>query len=256
MYRIYKPNQNGPREYFIESDDDIRMSQSIGAQPILPIMVMAAAQQAFMNSGHQKDKIRAINEEWGLNRSKYATMDGEYQAFKTFYTKNLRTMYSDSYKRYMANHTEEEAWDKVSAMEAKVGELEAQQEYLTAMQTITETPTTISVPSGDLTENSSVETITNAVIAALVKSGAICNNATSQETNRNRNKPNWRKIQYYCYTHGANVSHTSKDCKTPLGDHLAKPNATRCDPQGGSTKNIDKRNYWTHKGKFQKEKPN
>ena len=76
--RTYKPNQNGPREYFIESDDDIRMSQSIGTQPILPTMVMAAAQQAFMNSGHQKDKIRAINEEWGLKRSKYATMDEEY----------------------------------------------------------------------------------------------------------------------------------------------------------------------------------
>ena len=53
--RSYTPNQNGPREYFIESDDDIRMSQSIGTQPILPTMVMAAAQQAFMNSGHQKD---------------------------------------------------------------------------------------------------------------------------------------------------------------------------------------------------------
>ena len=93
-------------------------------------------------------------------------------------------MYSDSYKRYMANHTEEEAWDKLLEMEAKVGEVEAQQEYLTAMQTITEIPTTISVPSGDLTENSSVETITNAAIAALVQSGAICNNANTQESNR------------------------------------------------------------------------
>ena len=146
-------------------------------------------------------------------------MESEYQAFKEFYTKNLQTMYSDSYKRYLANHTEEETWDKLSAMEAKVGELEAQQEYLTAMQTITETPTTISVPSGELTKHSSVETITNAVIAALVKSGAICNNANAQDANqRNRGKQNWRKVQYYCYTHGANVSHASKDCKSPLGD--------------------------------------
>ena len=89
-------------------------------------MVMVAAQQAFMNSGHQKDKIRAINEEWSLQRANYTTMEDEYQAFKLFYTKNLRTMYSDSYKRHMAKHTEEEAWDKLSAMEAKVGELEAQ----------------------------------------------------------------------------------------------------------------------------------
>ena len=181
-------------------------------------------------------------------------METEYQAFKEFYT--LRTMYSDSYKRQLANYTEEEAWDKLSAMEAKVDELEAQHEYLTAMQTVTETPTTISVPSGDLTENSSVETIINAVIASLVKSGAICNNPNTQASNKNRGKQNWRKIQYYCYTHGANVSHASKDCKTPLGDHLAKPNATRCDSQGGSTKNINKWNYWMHKGKIQKKKPN
>ena len=140
-------------------------------------------------------------------------------------------MYSDSYKCYLANHTEEEAWDKISAMEAKVGELEAQQEYLTAMQTIAETPTTMSDPSGDLTENSLVETITNAVIAALVKSEGICNNTNTQEPNWNRNKQNWWKIQYYCYTHGANVSHASKDY------------TTRCDPQGGSTKNIDKWHY-------------
>ena len=60
--RTYSPSQSRPRKYFIESDDDIRMSQSIGTQLILPTMVMEAAQQAFMNSGYQKDKIRNINE--------------------------------------------------------------------------------------------------------------------------------------------------------------------------------------------------
>ena len=48
--RSYTPNQNGPREYFIEGDVDIRMSHSIGAQPIPPTLVMVAAQQASMNS--------------------------------------------------------------------------------------------------------------------------------------------------------------------------------------------------------------
>ena len=159
----------------------------------------------------------------------------------------------------MAKHTEEEAWDKLAAMEAKVEDLEAQQEYFTAMQTITDAPTTISVPSADLTTTSSIETITNAVIAALVKSGNIGNQnnnaSTAPITNTSAHKPTWRKVQYYCYTHGANVSHHSKECKTPLGDHSNKPNATRCDPQGGSTKNLDKWNYWMHKGRYCKEKP-
>eukprot|EP00534_Pseudo-nitzschia_fraudulenta_P015286 CAMPEP_0201234632 /NCGR_PEP_ID=MMETSP0852-20130820/6360_1 /ASSEMBLY_ACC=CAM_ASM_000632 /TAXON_ID=183588 /ORGANISM="Pseudo-nitzschia fraudulenta, Strain WWA7" /LENGTH=116 /DNA_ID=CAMNT_0047527971 /DNA_START=140 /DNA_END=490 /DNA_ORIENTATION=- len=116
-------------------------------------MIMAAAQQAFMNSGHQKDKIRAINEAWSLERSKanHPAIEDEYQAFKLVYTKKLRTMYTDSHKQHMAKRTEVEALEKLSAMEAKVGELEAQQEYLTAMQIITDTPTTISVPTGDLT---------------------------------------------------------------------------------------------------------
>ena len=99
----------------------------------------------------------------------------------------------------MAKHAEEGAWDKLSAIEAKVEDLEAQQEYLTAMQSITEAPTTISIPSGDLTETSSIETITNAVIAALVKSGNICNNVSSPVSNTNNPsngyKPTWRKVQ-------------------------------------------------------------
>ena len=99
------------------------MPQSIGAQPILPTLVMGAAQQAFMNSGHQKDKIREIDEAWALVRTDYTTVADKYQAFKFFYTKRLRTMYSDSHKKHMAKHTEEETWDKISAVEDMVAEL-------------------------------------------------------------------------------------------------------------------------------------
>ena len=75
------------------------MFQSIGAQPILPNLVTGAAQQVFMNSGREKDKIRDDNEEWSLARAAYTTIADEYQAFKIFYTKKLRTMYSDSHKK-------------------------------------------------------------------------------------------------------------------------------------------------------------
>jgi hypothetical protein len=176
MDRTYNPNQNGPREYFIECDDDIRMSQSLGSYPIPPTMVMTSAQQAFGNSGHQKDKIRAINEEWNLERLKYTDTDDEYQGFKSYYTKQLKTMYTDTYKKHIAQQAEDGVWDKLSA---RVEDLEAQQEFLTAMQSISDAPATMSVPSGDLTETSSIETITNAVIAALVKSGNICNSVNS-----------------------------------------------------------------------------
>ena len=63
--RKYAPSQNGPREYFVEADDDVRMAMLVGTQTIPLAVVMVAAQQAFMNSGHPKDKIRDLHEEWG-----------------------------------------------------------------------------------------------------------------------------------------------------------------------------------------------
>ena len=70
------------------------------------MVMVEATQQAFMTSGHQKDKIRDINEEWGLKKAMYTTIAEEYQAFKIFHTRKLRTMYSDSHKRHMAKHTD------------------------------------------------------------------------------------------------------------------------------------------------------
>ena len=127
----------------------------------------------------------------------------------------------------MAKHNKEETWNKISAVEEMVAELGDRQEYLTAMQTVADTPTTISVPSGDLTDNTSIESVANALLAALLKSGDICNqaNQTGGPSGGSTAKSTWRKVQYYCYTHGADVSHSSKDCKNPLGEHTSKPNA-------------------------------
>ena len=116
-----------------------------------------------------------------------------------------------------------------------------------------DTPTIISVPSNQPTETSSLETITSALVAALTQAGVGCPPTTSPNTAKKRK---WRKIQYYCYTHGANASHASKNCKTPLGEHTSKPLASRCDPQGGSTRYVDKWGYWISRGEVQKSKPN
>ena len=91
---------------------------------------MTSAQQAFGNSGHQKDKIRALNEEWNLERAKYDDVEAEYQAFKVYYTKHLKTLYTDTHKKHVAQQAEDGAWDKLSA---RLEDLEAQQEFLTAM---------------------------------------------------------------------------------------------------------------------------
>ena len=79
--RGYTPSQNGPREYFKEADDDVRISLLIGSQPIPITMAMEAAQQAFMNSGHPKDEIRDLNEEWGRTVGTHPNEAVAYQQF-------------------------------------------------------------------------------------------------------------------------------------------------------------------------------
>mmetsp|Transcript_22142 Transcript_22142/g.46597 ORF Transcript_22142/g.46597 Transcript_22142/m.46597 type:complete len:242 (+) Transcript_22142:768-1493(+) len=241
------------------------MSISIGTQPIQPGMIMEAAQQAFMASGHQKDKIRAINKDWNTLKNSFETIENMYHGFKDFYTKKLRTLYTDSYLQAQAKYIKEATWK--SKVDLQMQDLEQDHnEYIAAMHSETgsvyPTPTSISVPSGQLTKASSIETITNAIIAALLKSGNICQQANlatnnnAQDSGPTTKKKRWRQIKYYCYTHGANTSHASAKCKNPLGEHLNRPNATRCDPQGGSTKNVDKWNHWMHGLTIMKDKPN
>ena len=248
--RKYTPSQNGPREYFTEADDDVRMAELVGTQPIPLTVVMVAAQQAFMHSGHPKDKIRDLHEEWDKLHRGGHDQTKMYQEFKSFYTRRLRTLYADTYKAGNTGHSAEEMW-KFSELDNRVDQLE----YLTAMQSevASDTPTTISVPSSQPTETSSLETITSALVAALTQAGVGCAPTAKPTTTKKRK---WRKIQYYCYTHGANASHTSKDCKTPLGEHTSKPSATRCDPQGGSTRHVDKWGYWISRGDIRKNDPN
>ena len=163
-------------------------------------------------------------------------------------------MYADTYKTTNTGHSAEEAtWDKFTELDHRMDQLENMKEYVTALQSemASDTPTTISITSNQPTEASSLETITSALVAALTQAGVGCPTATTAPKKRK-----WRNIQYYCYTHGANASHASKDCKTPLGEHTSKPTASRCDPQGGSTRFVDKWGYWISRGTVQKNKPN
>ena len=116
--RKYTPCQNGPREYFVEADDDVCMAELVGTQPIPLAVVMVAAQQAFMNSGHPKDKIRDLHEEWDKRIRNLPDPMKRYQEFKPFYTKRLRTLYADTYKTSNTGHRAEELW-KFSVINAK-----------------------------------------------------------------------------------------------------------------------------------------
>ena len=94
-------------------------------------------------------------------------------------TKRLRTLHADTYKPNNTGHSAEEQW-KFSELDNRVDQLE----YLTAMQSevASDTPTTISVPSNQPTEASSLETITSALVAALTQAGVGCPPTASRST--------------------------------------------------------------------------
>ena len=132
-------------------------------------------------------------------------------------------MYADTYKPTNVGHNAEEAtWDKLSELDQRMEHLEDMKEYLTVAQSVapSDTPTTISVPGNQPTEASSLASLTSALVAALAQAGV------GSASTQNGKQRKWKKIQHYCYIHGANASHASKDCKTPLGDHLSKTTAT------------------------------
>ena len=85
--RQYTPCQNEPIEYFIEADDNIRMATLIGWYTThTSTHGDGTAQQAFMNSGHPKDKIRDLSKEWNQKVGTHSDLMAEYRQFKTFYT--------------------------------------------------------------------------------------------------------------------------------------------------------------------------
>ena len=45
---------------------------------------------------------RGVNEEWNQERVKYTEINAEYQAFKVYYTKHLKIMYTDTHKKHVA----------------------------------------------------------------------------------------------------------------------------------------------------------
>ena len=163
------------------------MALLVSTQPIPTAVVMVAAQQAFMNRGHPKDKIRELNEEWGKMIGTFPSNHKEYQQFKLFYTKRLQTVYADTYKPTNTRLSAEEAtWDKFTELDHRMDQLEDMREYVTAMQSelASDTPTTISVPSNQPTEASSLETITSALVAALTQAGVSCPTATNAPKKR------------------------------------------------------------------------
>ena len=253
--RIYTPNPNGPRDFFAECDNDRALATAIGINTIDVTTVMIRALAAFRDSKHSRESLRNIEERWKLIEPSYPEPELRYAEFKRYYTKELKVLYTDLSKNGRAFHAED-IMDRFQAMESDMRTLAADQTDLeTAFHTAQEDKTYYSerglsapmtsfdVPNAASTTGTS---LSDPLFKALMTRLDAIEAQTANQNDGSRNRPRKeRQFKYYCYTHGVNLTHASKDCRNKRADHDKHPGATRCDPCGGSTKNLEKWMKWT-----------
>ena len=131
LTRKYTTNANGPEDWFKDAERDRLMTTKLGHRPIPYFIIMICAQTTFRESGHQKELLRNIDEEWkSFKATRHLEEDTVeiYMAFKKFYITRLKTLYvdSDQHKAYSTKEIE----NRFANMEYDVGQLNANQEDL------------------------------------------------------------------------------------------------------------------------------
>ena len=247
--RTYTPNPNGPRDFFAACDNDRALATAIGINTIDVTTVMIRALAAFRDSKHSRESLRNIEERWKLVQTSYPEPELRYKEFKRFYTKELKILYTDLGNQGRAYHANEDMMERVQAMEYDMQTLAAEQADLeTAFHTAqddrtigTAPPSTLEVPNAASTVGT---TLSDPLYKALMtRLDAIEAQTATQNTGRRPKAP--RQFKYYCYSHGINLTHSSKDCRNKRAGHDDHPGATQCDPCGGSTRNLDRWMKWT-----------
>lgn len=195
--RTYKPNANGPRDFFTECEEDLRLAEELGVKEVDVEQLMISAQEAFWRSGHDTNKLREYETEWAsMKRLHNSVLQDPYEVyikFKSYYTMKLKNLYVDANKgrrgRAYLTETEQESIDRISQMEANVAELcntqleLAEQVSAYRANTINNPPSVI-IPSGANTVASSIES-SAAYQALLTKYKALEARVDSgQENNR------------------------------------------------------------------------
>ena len=258
--RKYTPNPNGPRDFFAECDNDRALATAIGINTIDVTTVMLRALAAFRDSKHSRESLRNIEERWKMILPSFPEPERRYGEFKRFYTKELKVLYTDLVKRGTALHTDE-MMDRVQAMEYDMQTLAADHNDLeTTFHTAydekssnregTAPMQSVQVPAAASTVGTTLsDPLYRALMTrldAIESQTAKPSNTqgTNQDRARRRPMTETRQYKYYCYSHGINLSHASKDCRRKREGHDKHPGATRCDPCGGSNRNNDRWMKW------------
>jgi len=257
MQRSHVRAANGAEDWFKAAEDNRMMAKELGFPYIAYHIIMSSAEEAFRESGFDKESVYKIDAEWKrLMQIKNYKVDSDecYEEFKDHYNKGLSLLYIHDDKKQSANLAGV-LEDRMADMELDMGQLFVNQKALSSErrdrdidnQTAATTPSTINVPKGDGTAASSVTTeqfrnmeerLATSMKASIVAAMAAApTNGNNNRRESGREKV-WKQYTEWCYSCGVNLSHITKDHKggrrsSGHNDHL---NATRTDPQGGNMK--------------------
>ena len=64
MDRTYVPNGNGSVQYFKDMKNDQFSAEILGKRKVSNVLIISMSHHAFNTSGHSKEHLRAIGDEW------------------------------------------------------------------------------------------------------------------------------------------------------------------------------------------------
>ena len=223
---------------------------------------MKKAKEAFWKCGHEKNDLHRLETDWEkeMETETYTDDETKYEAYKTFYSKELMKLFiykqSTPAKAYSMEEIKSYVRDEMDDLNEHYNELATA--FHTAQSRAADIPATIETGTKDtsgLTESkhSALElkveeqnSELNAKIDSLMtmiqhQNNNNRNNNSYQNSSYQPSPRTWRLLDKYCWTHGV-CGHTSKACKAPTTNH--QRDATYKNKKGGSNKGLDNWKKW------------
>ena len=256
----YKPNANGPSAFFHAIDKDLKLAKELEEDTINYKVAMKKSKEAFWKCGHEKNDLNRLELEWEseLKTKTYATEELKYEAYKTFYTKELMKLFiykpMTQEKAYSMEDIKSYVRDEMDDLNDQYNELATA--FHTAQSRTADIPALIDTSTKDtsgLTESKhtalelKVEEQNSMLNSKIDNLMALIQNQnsgqrTQQQYNSYHNRPrSWRQLNKYCWSHGV-CGHNSKACKARKPNH--KQEATYTNRMGGSPKGLDNWKKW------------
>jgi hypothetical protein len=257
----YKPNPIGPSAFFKAVDKDLKLAKQLNEDSINYNVAMKKAKEAFWKCGHEKIDLNRLETEWEAKAKMYQGKDGEvkYDAYKTFYTKELMRLYTykpvQQERAYKVEDLKDYVQGELSELQDQCNDL-ASAFHTAAQSKAPDIPATIETGTRDtsmLTDSkytafeakieakydNRFDTLTTLVREALQQNRNNQHKRQTTSPNRQRNYQ-WRPF-VYCWTHGI-CSHTSTNCRTPGPGHQNE--ATFQNKMEGNTKGTSNWGKW------------